>query len=214
MFNNKIIARPVLVLRAGALIISFSGVLVNTSHVSSTVSAFYRVLFGSVFLVLACGLKKEFKQKSVKKNLLTVMCGLLFALDLWTWHLSIKYVGPGLATILGNCQVFVLSLIGFLVFKEKIRLKFILSIPLAFFGLFLIIGIDIDHLSREYVIGILLGLATACFYSMFLLLLRQLQSDEKGFSLFYTLMLLSVACSFFFGGKIVVTGECFGIPDL
>jgi len=212
--NKEKKIRPVPALLVGALIISFSSVLVKTSHVPSTVSAFYRVFFGSLFLVCACIVKKEFKPRSLKKNILAVVCGLLFALDLWTWHLSIQYVGPGLATILGNFQVFVLSIVGFLVFKEKIRIQFVLSVPLAFAGLFLIIGIDMNYLSREIVIGISLGLLTAVFYSLFLLLLRQLQSDKNDFSLFYYLMLVSVASSFFLGGNIIVSNGSFSIPDM
>lgn len=212
--NRKKLFQPVSALFTGALIISFSSVLVKTSHVSPSVSAFYRVLFGSFFLICACIVKKDFNKRNLKKNLLAVACGLLFALDLWAWHLSIQYIGPGLSTILGNCQVFILSIVGFLVFKEKIGIKFVLSLLLVFFGLFLIVGVDIDHLGREYQTGLILGIATAVFYSMFLLLLRHLQSDAKDFSLFYYLMLLSVACSFFLGGKIYVSNESFGIPDM
>lgn len=212
--NKEKIFQPVPALIAGAFIISFSGVLVKTSQVPSLVSAFYRVFLGSLFLVLACVIKKEFKKRSRKKNLLAVVCGCLFAFDLWAWHLSISYIGPGLATILGNFQVFVLSIVGFLVFKEKIRIKFVLSIPLAFFGLFLVIGIDMDSLGRDDIAGIALGMATAVFYSMFLLLLRQLQSDKSDFSLFYYLMLLSVSCSVFLGGKIYASNLSFGIPDM
>lgn len=212
--NKKLFFQPVTALAAGAFIISFSSVLVKTSNVSSSVSGFYRVFFGSCFLVCACIARKEFKKRSLKKNLLTLLCGLIFALDLWAWHLSIQYVGPGLATILGNCQVFVLSMAGVLLFKEKLGIKFILSIPLAFAGLFLLIGVDIGHLSQDYVLGIVFGLATAVFYSMFLLLLRQLQSDKEDFSLFYYLMLLSVISSLFLGCKIYISNDSFVIPDI
>ncbi|MCK5695318.1 MAG: EamA family transporter, partial [Desulfobacula sp.] len=146
ILNRKKLFQPVPALIMGALIISFSSILVETSHVSSSVSAFYRVLFGSFFLICACIVKKEFKKRSLQKNLLAVVCGLLFALDLWAWHLSIQYVGPGLATILGNCQVFVLSIVGFFVFKEKIGVKFVLSLLLVFFGLFFIVGVDMPGL--------------------------------------------------------------------
>ncbi|OGR24451.1 MAG: hypothetical protein A2277_02385 [Desulfobacterales bacterium RIFOXYA12_FULL_46_15] len=205
---------PVVLLIISAVIISFSSVFVKTSHVPSTVSAFYRVCFGSFFLIIACIAGKEFKKRSLKNNFLAILCGLFFALDLWAWHMSIQYVGPGLATILGNCQVFVLSMTGFFVFKEKISLKFILSLPMAFTGLLLIIGMDLEKLSPQYRIGILLGFATAAFYSMFLLLLRKIQSDQKDFSLFYYLMLLSVACSVFLGAQIHLSGASFRIPDL
>lgn len=208
------LARPIVRLIISAVIISFSGILVKISDVPSTVSAFYRVFFGSLFLVIACAVKGEFKQRGVKKNAMAVLCGVLFALDLWAWHSSISYVGPGLATLLGNCQVFVLAVVGILVFKEKVTLKFALSVPLAFFGLFLLIGVDIDQVTPQYAKGIGLGLATAVFYSMFLLLLRKIQSDKDDFSLFYYLMVLSVACAAFLGGQIVVSGESFLIPDL
>jgi drug/metabolite transporter (DMT)-like permease len=206
--------KPIILLTISAVIISFSSVLVKISHVPSTVSAFYRVCFGSFFLICACIAGKEFKKRSLKNNLLAVLCGLLFALDLWAWHSSIQYVGPGLATLLANCQVFVLSLVGFFVFKEKISLKFVFSLPMAFIGLFLIIGLDFEKLSPQYRMGILLGFATAVFYSMFLLLLRKIQSDKDDFSLFYYLMLLSVSCSLFLGGKIYLSGASFMIPDL
>ncbi len=205
---------PVTALIASATMISFSGVFVTIAHVPSTVSAFYRVFFGSVFLVAACLVRREFRKRGLKNNLLALFCGLLFALDLWAWHWSILYVGPGLATILANCQVFVLSAVGFLVFKEKIGLKFILSLPMAFIGLLLIIGPDMDQLSPEYRLGIFLGLATAMFYSLFLLLLRKIQSDKADFSLFYYLMLVSLSCSVFLGGKIHFSGMSFRIPDM
>lgn len=212
--NKDTFYRPVPALIIGALIISFSSVLVKISHVPSTVSAFYRVFFGSLFLICACMVKKEFKKRSLKKNLLAILCGLFFAFDLWAWHLSIQYIGPGLATILGNCQVFVLSIVGFLVFKEKIRIRFALSLPLVFLGLFLIIGVDIDTLTPDITKGIALGVATAVFYGVFILLLRQLQSDKKDFSLFYYLMMVSVASSFFLGGNIILSNGSFGIPDM
>ncbi len=214
MLTREKFLNPVVLLIICAVIISFSSVLVRISHVPSTVSAFYRVCFGSFFLIIACIAGKEFKKRSLKNNLLAVLCGFIFAFDLWAWHMSIQYVGPGLATILGNCQVFVLSVVGFFVFKEKISLKFVLSLPMAFAGLFMIIGMDLEKLSPQYRMGILLGFATALFYSMFLLLLRKIQSDKDDFSLFYYLMLLSVSSSVFLGAKIHFSGASFMIPDL
>ncbi|MCP4023791.1 MAG: DMT family transporter [Desulfobacteraceae bacterium] len=209
--NNK---NPVLILLAGAFIISFSSVFVKLSNVPPTVSAFYRVFFGSLFLIAGSFMKKEFKNKGIQKNILGVVCGLLFALDLFAWHWSIQYIGPGLATILGNFQVFVLSIVGFLVFKERIRLVFVMAVPLAFFGLFLVIGMDISQLSPDYIKGIWLGLATAGFYSGFLLLLRKLQADKNDFSLFYYLMLASVSSCIILGARVFFSGQSFAIPDM
>ena len=40
--------------------------------------------------------------------------GVFFSLDLWFWHRSIIYIGPGLSTLLANFQVFILMLVGIL----------------------------------------------------------------------------------------------------
>ncbi|MCG8333173.1 MAG: DMT family transporter [Proteobacteria bacterium] len=207
------INKPILALTTGAICISFSGVFVKTSEVPSTVSAFYRVLFGSLFIVIACFYHREFKLKSWRKNLQAVFCGLLFAGDLFAWHISIQSVGPGLATILGNFQVFILSFIGIIFFKEKVGLLYYLSVPLAVFGLFLIIGVDIAQLSKEYLKGIWFGLATACFYAAFLICLRNLQGKEKNAPVFYYQVILLLSCTIFLGGKVYVSGESFVIPS-
>lgn len=219
MSVHKFYKHPVPVLLLGAVIISFSGVFVKTSQVHPLVSAFYRVFFGCLFLTCACWVKREFKKKSLKKNLLAILCGLVFSLDLLCWHMSIHYVGPGLATILGNCQVFVLAMVGWLVFKERLGAWFILSIPLAFTGLFMVIGLDMDHLSSDYRLGVFLGGLTAVCYSVFLLLLRYVQSDDPkgkgaGGSVFYYQMVLTAACSSFLGVAILASGHSFAIPGI
>jgi drug/metabolite transporter (DMT)-like permease len=219
MSTPKFYTYPAAVLIVGAFIISFSGVFVKTSQVHPLVSAFYRVFLGCLFLTCACWVKKEFQAKSLKKNLLAVLCGLVFSLDLLCWHMSIHYVGPGLATILGNCQVFVLAIFGWLVFKERLTTWFVVSIPLAFAGLFMVIGLDRGHLSPDYLLGVLLGGLTAVCYSVFLLLLRYVQSDDPsakgaGGSVFYYQMVLTAACSFFLGIALVASGHSFAIPGM
>lgn len=205
--------RAIYALVMGALIISFSGVWVKLSHTPPSVSGFYRVFFGWLFLIFFCLIKKELYQWHEKQNFLAVVCGLLFALDLWAWHSSIAYIGPGLATILGNCQVFVLSVTGFLVFKERVHSAFILSVPLAFTGLFLMIGIDMEHIGDQQIKGIFFGILAAVFYSMFLLLLRKLQAEDKSFSLFYYLMAISFSASIFLGVFAIASGQSLAIPD-
>jgi drug/metabolite transporter (DMT)-like permease len=145
--------------------------------------------------------------------LLIVTCGLLFALDLFCWHASIQYIGPGLATILGNFQVFFLALAGILLFGERVRPRFLLAIPLAISGLFLVVGINWSTLSSSYRIGVYLGLLTAVCYSGFLLTLRKIQADGEKYSFFFALMLISLSCAAFLGMRMVTAGDSFAIPD-
>ena len=201
------------ILIVGAVLISFSGVWVETAHVSPTVSAFYRLFFGCLFLIPASIIRREFAVKSLKKYLIATLSGLFFALDLYCWHKSIHYIGPGLATILGNFQVFGLTLVGILFFREKLRIVFVLSLPLAMLGLYLIIGINWDILGSEYKTGIYYGLATAACYIGYLLTLRQIQSDRKDASHFFYMMLVSTTAALFLGGFMVIKDYSFAIPD-
>jgi drug/metabolite transporter (DMT)-like permease len=203
--------KPILAVLTGAFFISFSGVWVKFSLVPPTVSAFYRVFFGFLFLLFASLWKRDF-EKSPPQAFLVAVCGLLFALDLLCWHASIIFIGPGLATILGNFQVLILASIGILFFNEKLRLRFVLSIPVALAGLLMVIGMHWQDLGNDYKTGIFFGLATALCYSGFLLTLRKLQT-EKNASIFSCLMLISLTTSFFLALKILASGQSFAIPD-
>ncbi|MBT8330596.1 MAG: DMT family transporter [Desulfofustis sp.] len=196
----------------GALFISFSSTWVAWSQVDPAVSAFYRVFFGSLFLLLYCFLTKGIRPISLKTIVYCALCGLCFAGDLFCWHLSILYVGPGLATILGNFQVFVLTFISVLFFGQRLRMVFILALLLAFFGLFLIIGVNWHTLSDDYQLGVLFGLITALLYAFFILSLRKIQGLEPGISFIYTLLLISVATTVILGPLVWFSGKSFAIP--
>ena len=198
----------------GAVFISFSGVWVAWSQVDPMVSAFYRVLFGVLFLGPVCLIKDKIQRISPKTSLLIILCGLCFAADLYCWHISIVYVGPGLATILGNFQVFALTIVSLFFFGQPIRALFLVSLPLAFTGLVLIIGISWSSLPEDYQLGVYFGLATAFFYALFILSLRKIQQIEKNISFLYTLLLVSLATSVVLALLIIISGISFKIPNL
>ena len=201
-------------LTLGAIIISFSGVWVKISHVAPTVSAFYRVCFGGIFLLLVCLVRREIRWWGYKNALLLFVCGFFFAIDLIFYHYSIHWVGPGLGTILPNFQVFILAAAGIWIFKEKLQPFYILSIPLAFAGIFLIVGFQWRHLDSTYQLGIVLGLAAALCYAIFLLTLRKLQAEITGQSRFYVLMMVSWVTTLFLAGELIRTGDSFQIPNI
>ena len=198
----------------GGVMISFSGVWVKVANVTPNVSAFYRVFFGGIILLCAAIYRRELKWLGTWQFMLSMLCGLLLALDLWLYHYAIEYIGPGLGTILPNFQVFILAGIGILFLREPVRLVFILSLPMAFVGLFMIVGVNWDQLGQTYRIGIFYGLAAAIAYAAFLLILRKLQSDQSGVSFFYVLMIVSFSTSFFLAAEMLYKQSSFHIPDL
>jgi drug/metabolite transporter (DMT)-like permease len=200
-------------LASGAIMISFSGVWVKVAHVTPTIVGFYRVFFGGILLLVATVCKREISWRGWRHIMLAFLCGFFLALDLFFWHTSIHYIGPGLATLLGNFQVFLITAIGVLFLGEKIGLKFIFAIFMAIIGLFLIVGLQWDQLGHEYKTGVYLGFATAVVYTGFLLALRKLQSDQTGVSVFYGLMIVSFITGLFLGLKAHLTADTFIIPD-
>ena len=199
---------------AGAVMISFSGVWVKLAHVSPTASAFYRVFFGSLLLLPTVLVRRELSRKSFRQYSIAALSAAFFAADLFFWHKSILYIGPGLATIIANFQVFGMALVGILFFSEKLRPAFIFSLPLAMAGLYLIIGVNWGSLGPEYGAGIGFGFATAACYLGYLLTLRMLQSEKEDASPFFFMMLVTSISSLFLGGMMVASGDSFAIPDL
>jgi len=162
----------------GACIISFSPIIAKLSSLPSTTEAFYRMLFGGIALcIIAILLRAKFWQ-GWRPILYAIACAFFFAGDLYFWQLSIENVGPGLATILGNLQVFILTIVGVLAYRETITIRTIVAFPLALLGLIMLVGADWHTLSPAYRIGLYEGFIAALFYSGFVITLRKAQKDQ------------------------------------
>jgi len=198
---------------AGAFIISFSGVYVKLAHVAPSVSAFYRVFIGAIGLTAVTAVSGRFKWPGAKNVLLLLVAGIFFSLDLFSWHRSIMYVGPGLATILANFQVFLLALYGFLFYREPFTPRFFMAAIMALTGLFLIFGWQWRSLTVDYHKGVFWGLATAFFYAGFLLTLKAAQSNPRALNPAGNIMVTSWTATLTLGLYILLNHHGFAIPD-
>jgi drug/metabolite transporter (DMT)-like permease len=202
-----------LLVAAGAILISFSGVYVKLAHVSPTMAGFYRTFFGGIILLVIAWVRGGLLWQGFSHFFLGVLCGFLLALDLFFWHISIHFIGPGLATILGNFQVFLLALFGVLVLKEKPTIHLLVAIPLAMLGLYLLAGIQWGDFGQSYKVGVLLGLATALCYAAYLLVLRRLQTSDDDLSPAANLAIVCFVTAAFLGTIARQQGDSFEIPD-
>lgn len=191
----------------GATMISFSAVLVKLTTIDATTITFYRVFFGGVFLAIVALLRRESFRGSAKLYGFLLLCGVIFALDLECWHRSISYIGPGLATILANFQVFFLALAGILLFKEPSSWRLWLAIPSAIVGLWLLLGIDASALPPGAMTGVALALATALWYASYLLMLRQSQRQLLRLKPVTNMALVSLATALVVGAATLFRGE-------
>jgi drug/metabolite transporter (DMT)-like permease len=207
-------ANPTLRLFAGAICISFSPVWVKLVDVSPTTSGFYRVAIGGAALALflvATGRQLHLSKRAV---LILAASAVLFALDLWFFHRSINYVGPGLATLLSNFQVFFMMLAGVLLLQQRPRLVQLVAVPLALFGLGLIVGFDWTDLPGDYRLGIVFGLLTALMYAGYMLTMREARRDSSDPLPAREVAFVSLGSALLLGLAATAEGQSLAIPSL
>ena len=112
--------------------------------------------------------------------MLALGAGVFFAADLVCWHYSIESVGAGLATVIANSQVVLVALLAWAVLGERPENRVLASIPVVFAGVVLISGvIGAGAYGDDPALGALYGILTAIAYALFLLILRQGNSDDR-----------------------------------
>ncbi len=179
-------------LLAGVVCISSSAILVTLSGAPPTVSAFYRNFFAALIWLLLFPWSRPFAPTPRRSSPpaenppeqrrcafltgpstaspLLLLLAALFSVDLWAWHRAIFFLGAGPATLLGNLQVLIVSLLAVFFFQERLGRWFWRGVFLALFGIGLLtmangLGADIGK-------GLAYGALTALTYSFFLVLLR------------------------------------------
>jgi drug/metabolite transporter (DMT)-like permease len=209
-----VVANPRLRLFAGAALISLSPVWVKLVDVSATTSGFYRVFFGGIAIGLYLLLSRKRLQFSKSVWQVLLLAAVFFALDLWFWHRSIIFIGPGLATLLANFQVFILMLAGVLVLGQRPTALQIFAVPLALIGLAMIVGFDWRTLPSDYRMGVVYGLLTALVYAGYLLTMRFVRKDATSGMPTREIAVVSVAAAIMLGASAFVEGQSLSIPTM
>ncbi len=199
---------------AGAVLISFAAIFARLADVAPTTSGFYRMVFGTMALGGLLLFNREMRQGWNRNWAGSLLIAGLFAADIWFWHRSIEYIGPGLATLLANFQVFMLTLVGVFWMREKVGWRFAGGLGLAMTGLWLLFGREWAVLSPEYRLGVILGLLTALAYGLYILSLRGFQIRHSGIRPEARLLQVTLCCGVILGAVNLAEGNSFAIPDL
>ena len=171
--DNLKIRKGILFVLIGAFLISFSPVMVSMSDLQPTVSAFYRVFIGSIFLIFVIFLNRNLYINSFSVNPYLILAGIFFALDLWFWHRSILYIGPGMSTLIANFQIFIIPLMSFFIFSMTPNKYQIIAIVLGINGLYLTLGYGGSIDNENIKLGFMFGIMTALAYSAYILSLKK-----------------------------------------
>jgi drug/metabolite transporter (DMT)-like permease len=154
--------------------IAFSGIFYRYAEVSPSTGVVFRCLFGLPVLVAVAVLEqRRYGPLPATTVRLAALAGVFFAGDLLFWHHAIEAVGAGLATVLGNLQVLVVGLVAWLVLRERPSRSVFAALPVVLVGVALISGLGGGAYGKDPVLGVALGLGTACCYAGYLLVIRR-----------------------------------------
>ena len=165
--------RTMLIALAGAVAISFSPVFYIFSGTNPSTGAFFRMLYALPALALLAYLVRSSDTRSSRTRWMAFGAGLILAPDMLSYHSSMIFIGIGIATLIGNSQVIIVTLASWKLFGEKPNPAILLSLPVVVVGLALISGIaDSEPYGEDPVKGVIFGMMAAFFYSSFLILFR------------------------------------------
>ena len=165
--------RTMLIALAGAVTISFSPVLYVYSDTNPSTGAFFRMLYALPALALLAYLVRKADTRSSRTRWTAFGAGLILAPDMLSYHSSMIFIGIGIATLIGNSQVIIVTLASWKLFGEKPNPAILLSLPVVIIGLALISGFaDPEPYGEDPFKGVVFGMMAAFFYSSFLILFR------------------------------------------
>jgi len=177
---------PLTLMVLGAVLISTSAVFVKWVDMGPTASAFWRMALAAAMLlpIVALGITRSATRLMPNGRVLglVAIAAVFFTFDLWMWHRSILYVGVGLATLLGNFQVFVLAGYGALVLGEHGGWRLWTGLLLAIAGLALMLVPDWASFDARFHVGVGFGLGTGAAYAGFLIAFRKAQATRDAAS--------------------------------
>jgi len=165
--------RIMLIALAGASLLSFAPLLYIQSDTLPVTGAFFRMLYALPILIFLVWHLNRDDQRKGKNRMLTFSAGLLLAFDFVGYHSAIDYIGSGIATLIGNSQVIIVTLASWWMFGERPSRMILVALPMVMLGLIFISGIwDDQPYGEDPLKGVIGGIVAAIFYSSFLILYR------------------------------------------
>jgi len=171
-------SHPILLLVTGAVLISFSPVFVKNAFLDGlgpTSIAFWRLALGTVPLFALASARKAPLIMPRRLLAAALLAGAVFTADLYLWHRAIPIIGAGMATILGNTQVFNTAILTWIIFREKPAGVFFPAAALGLAGVILLVGVGGGtEFHGRYLVGVVFGLCTGVAYAVYLVTTRSM----------------------------------------
>jgi len=157
----------------GGVVVSFAPILYAISNANPLTGAFFRMVYALPFILIIIWFRKANDSRSINTRLIAVIAGFAFSLDFLAYHSTVDWIGTGIGTLIGNSQVIIVTLVSWWLFGERPNLSILISLPIVMIGLVLISGVLDDNPYGEHPVrGVIAGVFTAFFYSLFLIIYR------------------------------------------
>ena len=175
---------------------------------------FYRILFALPLMWLVLWITPSILDslsKSQKRPIgLLALSGVFFAIDLVSWHWSIKYTSIANATLLANFAPLWVTLWARHLFGEKIHTRFFIALGIAIIGATILMRTSFQ-LKPEQLLGDLLSLLTAISYGSYMLTVKKLRETCPPQQIMAWSGLFAVPIMFF---AAMISGESMISPQL
>lgn len=191
---------------SGAVLISFSAIYYGLSETSPMTGAFYREAYAIPILAILWLMRRSADHRPGSRRWVALGAGIVLAGDTIAWHVSIDFIGAGLATLIANTAVIFVAIGAWAFLGEKPLPTTMAAIPVILIGVTLVSGVGQgDAFGVDPVRGTLLALLAAVFYASFMLAFRYSNDSqapavgpllEATFGAMVTILLLNV----FIGG--------------
>ena len=164
--------RALVALVVGACVIGLAPILARMTQTGPAAAGFWRLLFAGPLLLLPA-LRRPGELVAGRAWLWGLGAGVLFALDLGTWHYGVFMTSVTNATVLSNTTPVVVAITAWLLFRERPSRLLLLALALAVGGA---IGMGLAKGSggrgTDPLLGDALSLLAALFYGLYFVAVR------------------------------------------
>lgn len=166
----------------GALCLSSSAVLVKLAGVDAMTTAMLRCAI-AVLVLIPLAVVEHARRGGLSLSGIgwAITAGVALGIDYAAWTVAIYQIGAGISTVLINVQVIVLPLLALIIDRERVTMRFLLTVPLMLFGISLVSDIwNATEFNGPTLTGTMLGLLAGIGYGTYLFLTRRAARQEPG----------------------------------
>lgn len=161
---------PLIVVLVSASILGLAPILVRLTETGPAAAGFWRFVFALPLLLVLVG--RPGGEGVGRPTKWMLLAGLFFALDLSFWHYGIVMTSVANATVLCNLTPVVVTLVGWMFFRERPARLFILALALAMGGAFAMAAGAQKGQGTNPLLGDLFSVSVALWYSGYFLAVK------------------------------------------